>query len=245
MKSNWPVLDCQLYISTASLGLRAPASSVVCSQTASLQNQPAAPGEPSILLRLLFFLLTHIHPAWSTCQTLNIPPPFLLHPLTPPLHPPSSASLGLWRWASPQWHSSTDCNASSSKGGCSLVNTHVKSGCAALVFLFFHLLFGYFCLLPHIYLWASNLFSLHLALRSAVLDHDWGRHKLLHVSLKCKTDKERTPWGFRLVQWQLSPNHVSLKSLLQDGHVKEQTVVQGRLWYSSGVPLKHKANHFW
>lgn len=76
-------------ISTASLGLRAPAYSVVHSQTASLQNQPVAPGDPSILLRLLFSLLTHIHPAWSTCQNLNLPPPLRLPLSSYPTPPPS------------------------------------------------------------------------------------------------------------------------------------------------------------
>lgn len=86
MKWNWPTPGWQLYISAARLGLWAPASSLVDSPTASLQNQPAAPGEPSILLRLLFSLLTHIHPAWSACQTLRPPPP--LHPLPPSITPP-------------------------------------------------------------------------------------------------------------------------------------------------------------
>lgn len=96
MKSNWPALSWQPHICAARLGLWAPSSSLVGSQTASRQNQPAAPGEHSILLRLLFSLLTHIHPAWSACQTLRSPhhrpsfrhsplPP-LLQPSLPPLH---------------------------------------------------------------------------------------------------------------------------------------------------------------
>ena len=68
------MLNWQLYISSARPGLWAPASSLVRSPAVSLQNQPAAPGEPSVLLRLLFSLLTHIHPAWSACQTLRLPP---------------------------------------------------------------------------------------------------------------------------------------------------------------------------
>lgn len=51
--------------------------------TASLQNPPAAPEEPSILLCLLFFLFTHIHPACLVCQSLS-PSLSLTSTLIPP-----------------------------------------------------------------------------------------------------------------------------------------------------------------
>ena len=53
---------------------------LVCSQTASRQNQPAAPGEAFILLRPLFSLLTHIHPGWLDVKPPTPLPSFLYLP---------------------------------------------------------------------------------------------------------------------------------------------------------------------
>lgn len=105
-------------------------SSLVGLQTASRQNQPAAPGEPSILLRLLFSSSqtsilpgrpvkpsTHIHPRRS-----------LRHPTPPPLFLRSTelvkvsqspvALLYRLRCFLFKWRQ------------LSLVNTHAKSGSA-------------------------------------------------------------------------------------------------------------------
>lgn len=75
------------------------------------------------------------HPAASALLPPHTHPSCLAdpsNPVPPLLFLSSFAPLGLWRWASPQWHYCTDCSASSSNGGCSLVNTHVRTGCAAL-----------------------------------------------------------------------------------------------------------------
>lgn len=158
VKSNCLALGCQLYISAARPDPRALASSVVGS-TVSLQNRPVAPGEASVLLRLLFSIPTRIHPAWSTCQTLHLPPS------SPLLSPSSSAPLGLWRWASPQWRYSTDCNTSSWNGGFSLVNIHAKSGSAASwPFLFLLLHFFIWLFFFYHYMIYSMSFSNQLSL---------------------------------------------------------------------------------
>lgn len=84
MKSNWLVLGWQHYISAARLGLWAPSSSLVGPQTASRQNQPAAPGEPSILLRLLFSSSqTSILPGRRVKPPPSLARPFVKHPPTP------------------------------------------------------------------------------------------------------------------------------------------------------------------
>lgn len=75
------------------------------------------------------------HPAASALLPPHTHPSCLAdpsNPVPPLLFLSSFAPLGLWRWASPQWHYCTDCSASSSNGGCSLVNTHVRTGRAAL-----------------------------------------------------------------------------------------------------------------
>lgn len=75
-------------------------------------NQPAAPSKASTVLRLLFSLLTHIHPSW-----LDRLVPLLLSFFAP---------LGLWRWASPWRCYCYRLQCSSSARECSPVNTFVN-----------------------------------------------------------------------------------------------------------------------
>lgn len=153
-----------------------------CCQTrppsSSLQSGPLAdsqPAESACSPRRAFhpaasaLLPPHTHPSCLVGLSNPAPP---LHPCLPPsphllLSPlSSSAPLGLWRWASPQRHYCTDCNASFSNGGCSLLwIPHVKNGRAAPHLpLFLHRLFGYFRLLPHTCIWMSALFSFSILL---------------------------------------------------------------------------------
>lgn len=84
MKSNWPALGWQLYISAARLSLGAPSfqsGRLADSQPAKSACSPRRAFHPAASALLL---LTNIHPAWSACQTQ--------HP-HPPLPIPSSSHL--------------------------------------------------------------------------------------------------------------------------------------------------------
>lgn len=202
MNSNRLAAGWQCYISTARDCLWAPAQSGP-SQTACLQNQPAAPGEPAILLRLLFSRLTHIHPAWSACQTLCLPsrPPSPFLPLflcSTGLVKVSQSPVALlyrlqcflfkWRHLSCEY----PCKAWL---GCS--SSFSSSAHCLVIFVFF-------------YLWTSELFNSILLSGHLSLTVTRGEAGCSVCLLRARLTKKKP------CSWQMSPIGLLLKALWRD-----------------------------